>query len=171
MWMLLNKQVFKRQSSACAQNETATIKCLGQDVHQSVVFQKIPNKSSQSINGRGSQRKSYQATCPVRSEEEQFFATQSEYYQHTWPGACNLSFSSWYHVKISVRHPHAPLQRNNKHFMQHTKAHVCCINQESENIFIISHEHILMCFFFFSQTKQITLKSALTSKCVCVCSK
>lgn len=41
MWMLLNKQVLKGQSTACAQNETATIKCLGQDVHQSVVFQKI----------------------------------------------------------------------------------------------------------------------------------
>lgn len=38
MWMLLHKQAFKRQSAACAQNETATIKCLWPDVHQSVVF-------------------------------------------------------------------------------------------------------------------------------------
>ncbi len=44
MWMLLNKQVLKRQSTAFAQNEAATIKCLGQDVHQSVVFQKNPKQ-------------------------------------------------------------------------------------------------------------------------------
>lgn len=36
--MLLHKQAFKSQSAACAQNETATIKCLWPDVHQSVVF-------------------------------------------------------------------------------------------------------------------------------------
>lgn len=78
MWMLLNKQVLKRQRTACAQNETATIKCLGQDVHQSVVFQKILNKSSPSINGRTSQGKSYSAMRPVRSEEEQFVIRQAQ---------------------------------------------------------------------------------------------
>lgn len=38
MWTLLNKQVLKRQRIACAQNGAATIKRLGQDVHQSAVF-------------------------------------------------------------------------------------------------------------------------------------
>lgn len=77
MWMLLNKQVLKRQSTACAQNGAATIKCLGQDVHQSVVFQKIPNKSSLSINGRTSQRRSYSA-IHVFGEEDRYFITQGQ---------------------------------------------------------------------------------------------
>lgn len=67
MWTLLNKQVLKRHGTACAQNGAATIKCLGQDVHQSVVFlkkKKIPNKSSPSINGRTSQKSHIQ---PIRA--------------------------------------------------------------------------------------------------------
>ena len=44
MWTLLNKQVLKRHSAACAQNGAAAIKCLGQDVHQSVVFRKNPKQ-------------------------------------------------------------------------------------------------------------------------------
>lgn len=66
MWMLLHKQAFKRQSAACAQNETATIKCLWPDVHQSVVFSKILNKSNRAISGRTSKRKSHLTMCPVR---------------------------------------------------------------------------------------------------------
>lgn len=57
MWTLLNKQVLKRQRAAGAQNGAATIKCLRQDAHQSVVFQKILNKSRMSINGSARLRK------------------------------------------------------------------------------------------------------------------
>ena len=101
MWTLLNKQVLKRHS-------TATIKCLGQDVHQSVVFQKnkIPNKSSMSINGRTSQRKSYSAV------HEKWRGAILHY--TCGPSGCNLSFTSWYLAKI-CRQPTEPSKEQHTH--------------------------------------------------------
>lgn len=68
--MLLHKQVFEKQCAACAQNETATIKCLWPDVHQSVVFEKILNKSNRAISGKTGKRKSYSTMRPVRKKKK-----------------------------------------------------------------------------------------------------
>lgn len=73
MWMLLNKQVLNRQSAACAQNETATFKCLRQDVHQSVVFQKkFPNNSSHAYKWESQPEE----VIFTSGEEERFLITQ-----------------------------------------------------------------------------------------------
>lgn len=90
--MILNKQVLKRQSTACAQNGAATIKCLGQDVHQSVVFQKIPNKSSLSINGRTSRRKSYSA---IQASGEKCTGPTLCYTRATAANTCGWVAATW----------------------------------------------------------------------------
>lgn len=92
MWTLLNKQVLKRQSTACAQNGAATIKRLGQDVHQSVVFQKIPNKSSLSINGRTSQKKSYSA---IHASGERWRGAILHYTMATAVNTCGRVAATW----------------------------------------------------------------------------
>lgn len=166
MWTLLNKQVLKRQSAACAQNGAATIKCLGQDVHQSVVFQKIPNKSSPSINGRTSQRKSYSA---VHASGEKWRGAILHYTRATAANTCGRVAATWATPPGTwlgyLSGSPCTLQKNNKRMMQHSTVHASCINQQSEKIYSSSVTWTyLNVSLFFSKRKQTKLKSALKSK-------
>lgn len=47
-----------------------------------------------------------------------------------WTSGCNLSYSSWYLVKISVMNP-CKHQKNNKYIIQGLYVQACGINQQS----------------------------------------
>lgn len=133
--------------------------------------QKSQTNLGPSINGRTSQRKSYSGrTLHIRrgSEEERFFVFTRKGQPpqtHVAEAGCNLSRSSWYLAKISVREPCA-LQKNNKHVIQHSKARASCIDQQSEKTYSSSITRAYLNVVLRSQRKQTKLKRALKSKSV-----
>lgn len=165
MWMLLNKQVLNRQSTACAQNGAATIKCLGQDVHQSVVFQKIPNKSSLSINGRTSQRKSYSA---IHASGEKWRGPILCYTRATAANTCGWVPATWAILPGTwlkyLSKTNSSVKRTTNTWCNIQRiGHPVLINNQRNYTSSVKSTFLNVCLFL-SKRKQLNLKSALKSK-------
>ena len=134
-----------------------------------MVFPKIPNKSRPVYKRENQPEKVIfgRTLHPARERRGAIFhlregATAAN---TCGRGGCNLSYSSWYLAKISVREPCA-LQKNNKRVLQHSKARASCIDQQSEKTYSSSVTRTYLNVVFCSQRKQTKLKRALKSKSV-----
>lgn len=136
-----------------------------------MVFPKIPNKSRPVYKRENQPEKVIfgpYVAHPARERRGAIlsFARKGQPPQtHVAEAGCNLSRSSWYLAKISVREPCA-LQKNNKHVIQHSKARASCIDQQSEKTYSSSITRAYLNVVLRSQRKQTKLKRALKSKSV-----